>query len=57
MSQTHPKQIMVMTGATSGIGGQAVKQLAALPDTLVLTGVRGNGRTVSGAEDIMGVNS
>jgi NAD(P)-dependent dehydrogenase (short-subunit alcohol dehydrogenase family) len=41
---------IVMTGATSGIGAQAVKQLAALPDTLILTGARGKGRTVPGAE-------
>src|SRR5262249_20251607 len=27
MSKTHPKHIIVMTGATSGIGAQAVKQL------------------------------
>jgi NAD(P)-dependent dehydrogenase (short-subunit alcohol dehydrogenase family) len=38
MSQTNPKRMIVMTGATSGIGAQAVKQLAALPDTLILTG-------------------
>ena len=50
MSETHPKHIIVMTGATSGIGAQAVKQFAALPDMLVLTGVRGNGRAVPGAE-------
>ena len=50
MSKTHPKHIMVMTGATSGNGAQAVKQFAASPDTLVLTGVRGKGCMVSGAE-------
>ena len=50
MSKTHLKHIIVMTGATSGIGAQAVKQFAASPDTLVLTGVRGKARTVSGAE-------
>ena len=50
ISQTHPTHILVMTGATSGIGAQAVKQLAVSPDTLVLTGVRGTGRTVPGAE-------
>ena len=50
MSKTNPKHIMVMTGATSGIGAQAVKQFAASPDMLVLTGVRGKGRTVPGAE-------
>jgi len=50
MRETHPKHIMVMNCATSGIGAQAVKQFVASPDTLVLTGVRGKGRTVSGAE-------
>ena len=38
------------TGATSGIEAQAVKQLAASPDTLVLTGARGTGHIVPGAE-------
>jgi NAD(P)-dependent dehydrogenase (short-subunit alcohol dehydrogenase family) len=50
MSTALPKHIIVMTGATSGIGAQAVKRLAAAPDTLVLAGARGTGRTVSGAE-------
>ena len=50
MSETNPKHIMVMTGATSGIGAQADKQFVASPDTLVLTGVRGKGCMVSGAE-------
>ena len=50
MSETNPKHIMVMTGATSGIGAQAVKRFAASPDTLILTGARGKGRAVSGAE-------
>jgi NAD(P)-dependent dehydrogenase (short-subunit alcohol dehydrogenase family) len=50
MSETNPKHIMVMTGATSGIGAQADKQFVASPDTLVLTGMHGKGRTVSVAE-------
>jgi NAD(P)-dependent dehydrogenase (short-subunit alcohol dehydrogenase family) len=50
MSKTNPQHIIVMTGATSGIGAQAIKQLAASPDTLVLTGARGKGRAVPGAE-------
>ena len=44
MNETYPQHIIVMTGATSGIGAQAIKQLAASSDTLVLTGARGNGR-------------
>jgi NAD(P)-dependent dehydrogenase (short-subunit alcohol dehydrogenase family) len=50
MSTPHPQHIVVMTGATTGIGAQALKYLEAVPDTLVLTGVRGTGRTVPGAE-------
>jgi NAD(P)-dependent dehydrogenase (short-subunit alcohol dehydrogenase family) len=50
MSKTYPKHIIVMTGATSGIGAHAVQQLEAETGPLVLTGVRGDGRTVWGAE-------
>ncbi|GHO47191.1 SDR family NAD(P)-dependent oxidoreductase [Ktedonospora formicarum] len=47
---SSPKHIIVMTGATSGIGAEAVKQLAAEPATLVLIGARGQGRSAPGAE-------
>lgn len=50
MSTTSPQLIVVMTGATSGIGAAALKHLQAVPDALVITGVRGTGRTVPGAE-------
>jgi NAD(P)-dependent dehydrogenase (short-subunit alcohol dehydrogenase family) len=50
MSTTPPQHIVVMTGATSGIGAVALKLLEAMLDTLVITGVRGTGRTVPGAE-------
>jgi NAD(P)-dependent dehydrogenase (short-subunit alcohol dehydrogenase family) len=50
MSTTPPQHILVMTGATSGIGAQAIKQLAAVPGTMVITGARGTGRTVPAAE-------
>ena len=35
-----------MTGATSGFGAQTVRRFAALPDTRVIIGARGSGRTV-----------
>lgn len=44
------KKIIVMTGATSGIGAEAVKHLIAQPDTRIITGARGTGREVPGAE-------
>lgn len=38
--------IIVMTGATSGIGAEALKHLAELSDTKVYVGARGKGRLV-----------
>ncbi|QEH42428.1 SDR family NAD(P)-dependent oxidoreductase [Chitinophaga sp. XS-30] len=38
--------IIVMTGATSGIGAEALKHFVELPDTKVYAGVRGSGRIV-----------
>jgi NAD(P)-dependent dehydrogenase (short-subunit alcohol dehydrogenase family) len=37
---------IVMTGATSGIGAEALKHFAKLPDTKVFVGARGSGRIV-----------
>ncbi|MEV4670844.1 SDR family NAD(P)-dependent oxidoreductase [Actinomadura sp. NPDC049382] len=39
-------RVVVMTGATSGIGAAAVQEIARDPGTLVLVGARGTGRTV-----------
>ena len=37
---------IVMTGATAGIGAEALKHFAELPDTKIYVGARGPGRTV-----------
>lgn len=41
-----PQHIVVMTGATSGLGAHAVQHIAAQPNTWVIVGARGSGRTV-----------
>jgi NAD(P)-dependent dehydrogenase (short-subunit alcohol dehydrogenase family) len=41
MASTKPKRIIVMTGATSGIGAHALMQLTHQPDTRVIIGARG----------------
>jgi NAD(P)-dependent dehydrogenase (short-subunit alcohol dehydrogenase family) len=46
MDQTKPLRVVVMTGATAGLGAQAVQHIAAQPDTRVIIGARGSGRTV-----------
>lgn len=45
--------IIVMTGATSGIGAETLKQFANLPDTKVYVGARGNGRIVPEGIDVL----
>ncbi|OJV90976.1 MAG: dehydrogenase [Bacteroidia bacterium 44-10] len=39
-------KVIVMTGATSGIGAEAIKHFAEQPDTLIIVGARGSGREV-----------
>lgn len=39
-------KVIVMTGATSGIGAEALKHFAEQPDTIIIAGVRGSGRIV-----------
>ena len=48
MSKTNPKHIIVMTGATSGIGAEALKHLITQPNTEIIIGARGN-REIPGA--------
>ena len=48
MDNMKHKQIIVMTGATSGIGAAALKHLVAKPDTEILVGARGQ-REIAGA--------
>ena len=52
MAQDLPRTV-VMTGATAGIGWDAAQRMAKEPDTTVLIGARGTGRTVpSGCEQL-----
>ena len=46
MDQAKPQHVIVMTGATAGLGAHAVQHIAAQPDTRVIIGARGSGRTV-----------
>lgn len=49
MTQQHPpvrERVIVMTGATNGIGAHALTQIAQAPNTTVVVGARGTGRTV-----------
>jgi len=45
--------IIVMTGATSGIGAEALKHLVKLPDSKVYVGARGTGRIVPEGADVL----
>lgn len=46
MNQPKPLRVIVMTGATAGLGAHALKHIAAEPDTRVIVGARGSGRDV-----------
>jgi NAD(P)-dependent dehydrogenase (short-subunit alcohol dehydrogenase family) len=45
MSQAKPQRVVVMTGATAGLGAHASQCIAAQPHTRVIIGARGSGRT------------
>lgn len=45
--------VIVMTGATSGIGAEALKHLAKSPDTQVYVGARGKGRIVPEGVEVL----
>lgn len=45
MNTAKSKRIVVMTGATAGLGAQAVKQIAAQADTRIIIGARGSGKS------------
>jgi NAD(P)-dependent dehydrogenase (short-subunit alcohol dehydrogenase family) len=45
MDQAKPQRVVVMTGATAGLGAHAVQHIAAQPNTRVI-GARGSGPTV-----------
>lgn len=46
MSQSKSKRVVVMTGATAGLGAHALQNIATQPDTRVIIGARGDGRSV-----------
>lgn len=45
--------VIIMTGATSGIGAEALKHFVKLPDTKVYVGARGSGRIVPEGTDVL----
>ncbi|WP_354595996.1 SDR family NAD(P)-dependent oxidoreductase [Streptomyces sp. JL1001] len=54
MNQHIPQQrIIVMTGATAGLGAHALRTLAAQPATRVIVGARGAGRAVPQGVDVV----
>lgn len=53
MSQANSQRVVVMTGATSGFGVHTVRHLAALPDTRVIIGARGSGRSAPKGVEIL----
>ena len=46
MDQTKPRRIVVMTGATAGLGAHALQLLAVQPGVQIIIGARGSERTV-----------
>src|ERR1700730_589254 len=46
-------RVIVMTGATSGIGAEAMKHLIQQPDTLIIIGARGSGRIVPKGTEVI----
>lgn len=45
MNQAKRQRVVVMTGATAGLGAHAVRHIASQTDTRVIIGARGSGRT------------
>ncbi|WP_432192530.1 SDR family NAD(P)-dependent oxidoreductase [Streptomyces sp. bgisy027] len=50
MNPLKQQRVVVMTGATAGLGAHAVRRIAAQPDTRVVIGARGSGTVPPGAE-------
>ncbi|WP_230396412.1 SDR family NAD(P)-dependent oxidoreductase [Streptomyces blattellae] len=46
MDQTKAQRVVVMTGATAGLGAHALQRIAAQPGTRVIVGARGSGPSV-----------
>ena len=53
MEPSKPARVVIMTGATAGLGAHAAQHIAAQPGTRMIIGARGSGRTApSGVEVI-----
>lgn len=53
MNQVKPQRVVVMTGATAGLGAHALQHIAAQPGTRVIVGARGSERPVPLGVDVM----
>ncbi len=53
MEEAKPQRVVVMTGATAGIGAHALQHFAAQPNMRVIVGARGSGRTVPHGVEIV----
>jgi NAD(P)-dependent dehydrogenase (short-subunit alcohol dehydrogenase family) len=53
MDQAKPQRVVVMTGATAGLGAHAAQRIAAQPGTRVIIGARGRGPTVPGGAEVI----
>lgn len=53
MAQAKPQRVVVMTGATAGLGAHALRDIAADPNARIIVGARGNGRTVPTGVEIL----
>jgi NAD(P)-dependent dehydrogenase (short-subunit alcohol dehydrogenase family) len=53
MDQVKPLRVVVMTGVTAGLGAHAVQHIAAQPDTRVIIGARGSGRTLPRGVEVL----
>jgi len=53
MDRARPQRVVVMTGATSGLGAYALQQIVAQANTRVLIGARGSGRTVPDGVEVL----
>ncbi|WP_210268414.1 MULTISPECIES: SDR family NAD(P)-dependent oxidoreductase [Bradyrhizobium] len=53
MDQARPQRVVVMTGATSGLGAHALRQIVAQSNTRVFIGARGSGRTVPDGVEVL----
>lgn len=53
MEKAKAQRVVVMTGATSGLGSHALQYIAAQPDTRIFIGARGSGRSAPPGVEIL----